>query len=160
MARKSFSSFSCAGIISAEWKGAETGRITARLAPELRSNFHRALHRIGMAGNDGLLRRIQIRGRANFSFRRAFAGILHHCRRNTQDRGHRALLRWHGFLHIRPRLRTRRTASAKFNAPAATSAEYSPRLCPATKSGDHAPSPQPRDTPQRKRSGWPAGCSR
>src|SRR5467141_4501551 len=34
-----------------------------------------------------------------------------------------------------PRLRTSCTASANFSAPAATSAEYSPRLCPATKSG-------------------------
>src|SRR5207253_3757209 len=34
-----------------------------------------------------------------------------------------------------PRLRTSSTASANFSAPAATSAEYSPRLCPATKSG-------------------------
>ena len=35
----------------------------------------------------------------------------------------------------RPRSRTVRTASAKERAPAATRAEYSPRLCPATKSG-------------------------
>src|SRR5215467_1341517 len=34
-----------------------------------------------------------------------------------------------------PRLRTSRTASANFSEPAQTSAEYSPRLCPATKSG-------------------------
>src|SRR5712692_7536845 len=34
-----------------------------------------------------------------------------------------------------PRLRTSCTASANFSPPAATSAEYSPRLCPATKSG-------------------------
>ena len=34
-----------------------------------------------------------------------------------------------------PRRRTVRTASAKPIAPAATSAEYSPRLCPATQSG-------------------------
>src|SRR5262249_8624404 len=30
---KSLASFSCAGIISAEWNGAETGKITARFAP-------------------------------------------------------------------------------------------------------------------------------
>src|SRR4029077_19670188 len=34
-----------------------------------------------------------------------------------------------------PRLRTNSTASENFSAPAATSPEYSPRLCPATKSG-------------------------
>src|SRR5215470_19992604 len=34
-----------------------------------------------------------------------------------------------------PRLRTSRTASANLSEPAQTSAEYSPRLCPATKSG-------------------------
>src|SRR5882762_6877506 len=34
-----------------------------------------------------------------------------------------------------PRLRTNCTASENFSAPAATSPEYSPRLCPATKSG-------------------------
>src|SRR5690242_17314702 len=33
-----------------------------------------------------------------------------------------------------PRLRTNRTASPNFSEPAQTSAEYSPRLCPATKS--------------------------
>src|SRR5213082_1129913 len=36
-----------------------------------------------------------------------------------------------------PRLRTSRTASANFSAPPQTSAEYSPRLCPATKSGSN-----------------------
>ena len=35
----------------------------------------------------------------------------------------------------RPRSRTMRSASAKSSAPAATSAEYSPRLCPATHVG-------------------------
>src|SRR6202040_2948712 len=34
-----------------------------------------------------------------------------------------------------PRLRMSCTASENFSAPAATSAEYSPKLCPATKSG-------------------------
>ena len=35
-----------------------------------------------------------------------------------------------------PRVRVSRTASAKASAPAATSALYSPRLCPATKAGE------------------------
>ena len=34
-----------------------------------------------------------------------------------------------------PRRRTTRTASPRCNAPATTSAEYSPRLCPATSAG-------------------------
>jgi hypothetical protein len=34
-----------------------------------------------------------------------------------------------------PRWRTVATASARDSVPAATSAEYSPRLCPATQSG-------------------------
>src|SRR5712692_11878374 len=34
-----------------------------------------------------------------------------------------------------PRLRTNCTASENFSGPAATKAEYSPKLCPATKSG-------------------------
>ena len=37
----------------------------------------------------------------------------------------------------RPRRRTMRTASAKAKVPAATCAEYSPRLCPATICGAH-----------------------
>ena len=41
-----------------------------------------------------------------------------------------------------PRLRTTRTASAKRNAPATTSAEYSPRLCPAARLGVRPRSPQ------------------
>src|SRR5215472_301850 len=36
-----------------------------------------------------------------------------------------------------PRLRTNRTASVNLSEPAQTSAEYSPRLCPATKSGSN-----------------------
>src|SRR5262245_52589038 len=39
----------------------------------------------------------------------------------------------------RPRARTVRTASDKLNAPAATSAEYSPKLCPATNAGALTP---------------------
>src|SRR5690606_30677739 len=39
-----------------------------------------------------------------------------------------------------PRWCTMRTASAKFSEPAATKAEYSPRLCPATRSGTIPPS--------------------
>src|SRR5216110_1275712 len=45
-----------------------------------------------------------------------------------------------------PRLRTSRTASATFKEPAATSAEYSPRLWPATKSGSKPFSARTRDT--------------
>src|SRR5216683_6664579 len=45
-----------------------------------------------------------------------------------------------------PRLRTSCTASANFSPPAATSAEYSPRLCPATKSGVRPFSASTRDT--------------
>src|SRR5437762_10975993 len=45
-----------------------------------------------------------------------------------------------------PRLRTNCTASANFSAPAATSAEYSPRLCPATKSGTRPFSASTRNT--------------
>src|SRR5208337_3106017 len=37
-----------------------------------------------------------------------------------------------------PRLRTTRTASLNENVPAATCAEYSPRLCPATYDGEMA----------------------
>src|ERR1700688_345554 len=45
-----------------------------------------------------------------------------------------------------PRLRTSRTASPNFSAPAATSAEYSPRLWPATKSGASPFSASTRNT--------------
>ena len=71
-----------------------------RFAPALRGNFHGALHRAGVAGNHGLLGRIEVCWRADFAFRRALAGIQHHRRRNTHDHGHAALSRGHGFLHI------------------------------------------------------------
>src|SRR5437763_2185952 len=45
-----------------------------------------------------------------------------------------------------PRLRTNCTASANFREPAATRAEYSPRLCPATKSGARPFSASTRNT--------------
>ncbi len=43
-----------------------------------------------------------------------------------------------------PRLRTTRTASRKRSAPATTSAEYSPRLCPAARLGVRPRSAQTR----------------
>src|SRR5215831_10387242 len=55
-----------------------------------------------------------------------------------------------------PRLWTRRTASAKFSEPAATSAEYSPRLWPATKSAPmrFSESAQSAATETVKIAGW------
>ena len=72
----------------------------ARLAPRLRSHLHRALDRIGVTGNHCLIRRIQIRGRANFAFRGALADIGDHGGRKPHDRGHRTFTGGHRFLHI------------------------------------------------------------
>src|SRR5246127_92566 len=55
-----------------------------------------------------------------------------------------------------PRLRTNCTASENVSEPAATSAEYSPKLCPATKSGSNPCSAATRNTAteQLKIAGW------
>src|SRR5438034_2251004 len=55
-----------------------------------------------------------------------------------------------------PRLRTPRTASANFSEPAQTSAEYSPRLWPATKSGckPFSASTRVTATEQVRMAGW------
>ena len=55
-----------------------------------------------------------------------------------------------------PRARTVRTASDKLKAPAATSAEYSPRLCPATNDGRRFRFP--RGAKRRYRNVRIAGC--
>ena len=88
-----------------------------------------------MAGDHDLVRRIQIGGADHFALRGFGEHRIELALGQFQDRGHRAHALRDGLLHVRPRLRTRRTASAKRRLPAATSAEYSPRLWPATKSG-------------------------
>ena len=50
----------------------------------------------------------------------------------TKDGRHRSRSKRHRFLHVAPRRRTIRSASANDIVPAATLAEYSPRLWPAT----------------------------
>ena len=59
----------------------------------------------------------------------------------------------------RPRRRTVRRASAKDSVPAATCAEYSPRLCPAANDGLQPARFREPATPQRSRPGSPAACS-
>src|SRR5256885_5156753 len=58
------------------------------LRPELRRNLGCALNRACMARNYGLLRRIQIRRRTNFTLRRALAGIGYDGMRNPRSEEH------------------------------------------------------------------------
>ena len=70
------------------------------LGAELRGNFHGPLHRGGVSGDDRLVGRIQVRGRADFATCRALASVRNHGGRQTHDGGHRAYARGNGVLHI------------------------------------------------------------
>ena len=100
-----------------------------------RGLLHGAFHRLGMAGNDRLLGRIQIGGRDHLA-----VAALRQISATWPGRSPRIAAMapspagTASCMYL-PARRTRRTASANDSAPAATSAEYSPRLCPATKSG-------------------------
>ena len=87
------------------------------LGTELRGNLHRAFHRTGVAGDDRLLRRIQICRGTNLAFRRALAGICHHGWRQTHDGSHRAHTGRNRILHIRPALAHELHGIRKFQRP-------------------------------------------
>ena len=90
----------------------------------------------GVARDHDLARRVDVRGRRR---PRPAAASRHAASTaasvEAEDRGHRARPTGTASCMYWPRRRTVRTASASESAPAATSAEYSPRLWPATQSG-------------------------
>src|SRR6266571_1602719 len=133
--RKSFSSLCCMGIISAEWKGADTARMTARFAPACEASSTArftapACPEITVWSGEFRFAAAQIS---------LAAARLHTSATTAGDKPIIAAIAptpagTASCMYV-PRFRTSCTASANFSAPAATSAEYSPRLCPATKSG-------------------------
>ena len=143
--RASASRPSRAGAISGEWNGAETGSGSARLAPALLGQRHGALDRRLVAGDHRLLRRVEVGHRADLAV--AVAASARH-------RGDRRRRRARGSPPSRPRRPAPPPASARRagapgaarrrsrSAPAATSAEYSPRLWPATAAGASGRAPR------------------
>src|SRR6266850_553001 len=133
--RKSFSSFSCAGIISAEWNGADTGRITARFAPACEASSTArftapACPEITVCSGEFRFAAAQTSpsaARLQASATTACDNPMIAAIAPTPD-GTASC------IYV-PRFRTSCTSSENFSDPAATSAEYSPRLWPATKSG-------------------------
>src|SRR5207245_6102007 len=133
--RKSLSSFSCAGKIRAEWNGADTGRITARFAPPCEASSTARFTapacpeitvcsgecRFAAAQTSPSAARLQ--ASATTAWDNPMIAAIAPTPAGTAS-----------CMYV-PRLRTSWTASENFSDSAATSAEYSPRLCPATKSG-------------------------
>ena len=92
---------SCAGCISAQWKGALTGSITARRAPLALADCRRFLHCGQCAGDDRLSGRVEVGGRDHQScFRCGVAQASATARRiERQNCRHRALACGNGQLH-------------------------------------------------------------
>src|SRR6266436_580259 len=133
--RRSFSSRSCAGIISAQWNGAETARITARFAPDCEAVSTARFTALAwpeitvcsgefrFAGEHTSPSAARLQASITTAGDNPIIAAIAPCPAGTAS------------CIYCPRLRTSCTASENFSAPAATNAEYSPRLCPATKSG-------------------------
>src|SRR5208283_5212356 len=120
--------------MSAEWKGAETGSMTARLAPDCEAISTARLTAAAspeMTVWSGELRLAAVQTAPSAARLQASATTAVDTPRMA------AMAPWPGgtaSCMYWPRLWTRRTASANCSEPAATRAEYSPRLWPATKS--------------------------
>ncbi len=122
-----------AGRMSGEWKGADTGSGRARLAPR---SLASAIARSTAAACPAITvcsGRVVVRDRADFARGRGLAATSSTAVASRPRIAAIAPTPTGTASCIRsPRRRTSRTASAKSSAPAATSAEYSPRLWPAT----------------------------
>src|SRR5580692_9482589 len=126
---------SCAGAMSAEWKGAETAKITARLAPSCEAistaRFTAAAWpEMTVCSGEFRFAAEQISPfEARLQASATTAGDKHMMAAMAPTPAGTA-----SCMYV-PRLWTSLTASENFKLPAATRAEYSPRLWPATKSG-------------------------
>ena len=138
-ARSSGARRSSAGFISAQWNGALTGSGTTRFAPERLGALAGARDGGARAGNHDLAGAVEVRGTDDLALGRLLARPRDLARR--RGRGSRPS------RPCRPapppacsgRAAARCvSASAKANVPAATLAEYSPRLWPATNAGSIA----------------------
>ena len=133
-------SFSAAGCIRAQWKGAETGRSTARLAPASRaSSVARATAAVAPAITV-CCGELKFAGETTWpvsaAARSQASAITSGAAPITAAM---APSPWGTASCMkRPRAFTSTAASSTGSAPAATSAVYSPRLWPATKAGASA----------------------
>jgi len=129
---------SAAGLSSDEWNGALTGSMTARLAPS-RLAPRGALDRRLVAGDHDLARCVEVDRLDHFALRALGTRGAHLVVVEAEQRGHRTGADGHGFLHGLRAEAHEGTASRNAITPAATSAVYSPRLCPATSAGSGPP---------------------
>ena len=67
---------------------------------EFPPNFDRAVDRGGVAGDDDLIRRVEIGGAGNFPLRNFFANLVDFIGRQRQHRCHGAHTNRHGLLHV------------------------------------------------------------
>ncbi len=112
------------------------GKHHGALGARLRSDLDGAFHRGRVARNHGLVRRIQIRRPKPLRFPPPSCRFPRHRMAKVPGSRPSRLRRPERLPACNcPRRRASFTASENSSAPAATSAEYSPRLCPATKSG-------------------------
>ena len=84
------------------------------------------------AGDDGLIGRVEIGRAADFALSCFLADLLHLVDRESQDGGHGANADRNGLLHVLAAIADGADRVGEGKVPAATWAEYSPKLCPAT----------------------------
>ena len=93
---------SCAGFMSAQWKGADTGSLIARLAPlALQASMARSTAR-RVAGDHHLARGVDVGGRHHLALGGLRAGRLDGGEVQAQDGGHGSLPHRHRLLHVLP----------------------------------------------------------
>ena len=147
-ARSSGASRSSAGFISAQWNGALTASGIARFAPSAFARSPARAHRVRVARDHDLPGRVQVRRRHDLP---PSAPPRAQARATPSASSPRIAAiapspTGTASCMYRPRRRTVRRASAKDSVPAATCAEYSPRLWPAANDGAHAARlDEPRD---------------
>ena len=112
------------------------GSSTLLLAAARRRRRHRALDRGAVAGDDDLARRVDVRDVDHLALRRLRAHLpRRRPARRPGARPSRPVPTGTASCMNSPRLRTSAHGVREASAPATTSAEYSPRLWPAARSG-------------------------
>jgi len=154
----SAASLSPAGFSMLQWNGALTARSIALFAPSL-LQFPKLLHCLYLSCNSYLARAVKVR-RLHNSFRRSlFAAFFYRLTVKPYIAAMVPTPTGTASCMNLPLFLTNATASLKVIVPAATWAEYSPRLSPATTSG-FIPSPKQAGAKPRWLSKWRAEYSR
>jgi len=91
---------SCAGFMSAQWKGAETGQPDRALRPRGLAALGGAVHRAGVPRDHDLARCVHVGRRDDFSLRRLPARGLDRRQVEAEDRGHGPDPDRHRLLHV------------------------------------------------------------